>query len=113
MVKKGKTAGDASMSDEAPDNNANNYGRNDRDVSNSNIDTRSSSIESNNDSKGNNSDFNNYRDRDAKNTQAARAEAKSAFAADENRSAVIIKRHLFGVPPPDDRRIFEDMSGMF
>lgn len=29
----------------------------------------------------------------------------------EDRENRIVKRHLFGVPPPDDRRIFDDMSG--
>ena len=47
----------------------------------------------------------------ARDEKAARAEAKAAAAADEDRGATIIKRHLFGVPPPDDRRIFDDMSG--
>lgn len=49
----------------------------------------------------------------ARDEKAARAEAKAAAAADEDRGANIIKRHLFGVPPPDDRRIFDDMSACF
>lgn len=35
----------------------------------------------------------------------------SQSALKEDRENRIIKRHLFGVPPPSDRRIFEDMSG--
>jgi hypothetical protein len=31
---------------------------------------------------------------------------------ESERESRIVKRHLYGVPPPEDRRIFEDMSGM-
>ncbi|CAN0028169.1 unnamed protein product [Ectocarpus fasciculatus] len=37
----------------------------------------------------------------------------SQSALKEDRENRIIKRHLFGVPPPSDRRIFEDMSACF
>ena len=36
---------------------------------------------------------------------------KSNSVLKDDRETRIIKRHLFGVPPPADRAIFEDMSG--
>ena len=46
------------------------------------------------------------------NKKAKSRDLKAQSVLKEDRESRIVKRHLFGVPPPDDRTVFDDMSGM-
>jgi kinesin family protein 6/9 len=45
--------------------------------------------------------------------RSVKATAKAQSVLKEDRENRIVKRHLFNVPPPDDRRMFDDMSACF